>query len=516
MIFKCKVCGGDLNIDRNSKIATCEYCGTKQTLPKLENEKIINLYDRANYFRRSNEYDKAEALYEMILNEDGKDAEAYWSLLLCEYGVEYVEDPKTHEYIPTCNRTQKISILASENYKQAIKYGEDEQKELYQVEAEKINNIQKKILEISNKEEPFDIFICYKEKDENGQRTEDSVIAQELYYQLQKEGFKVFFAKITLEDKVGESYEPYIYSALNSAKIMLVIGTKKEYFDAVWVKNEWSRYLALVKNGENKTIIPCYKGMDAYDLPEEFTYLQAQDMGKLGFEQDLIRGIKKLAGEEKTEKKKKDKPVLMIGFIVVAIIAIILTITLINVNKSSTNNDSTENKGILREDISSMSGYTFNTTLGELKDKIQEYLKKNNIDVIEVGIKTDDMGETDGLFVGLNIGDNNKSSTDVIGIVAWSDGIGEDSYITSLYCQPAQYGSGEIELLTIPLNLYEQAKKILGSETSEWKQLVEDGTLKEKTYYSNGYLYGVENYTEVTDGTFYAGMTRCININRSL
>ncbi len=83
---------------------------------------------------------------------------------------------------------------------------------------------------------------------------------------------------------------------------MVVLGTKPEYFNAVWVKNEWSRYLALIKNGARKMLIPAYKDMDPYDLPEEFSHLQAQDMSKLGFMQDLIRGIKKIldANVEKT------------------------------------------------------------------------------------------------------------------------------------------------------------------------------------------------------------------------
>jgi hypothetical protein len=38
--------------------------------------------------------------------------------------------------------------------------------------------------------------------------------------------------------------------------------------------------------------------MDPYDLPEEFSHLQAQDMTKLGFMQDLIRGIKKIAQDD--------------------------------------------------------------------------------------------------------------------------------------------------------------------------------------------------------------------------
>jgi len=71
-----------------------------------------------------------------------------------------------------------------------------------------------------------------------------------------------------------------------------------EHFNAVWVKNEWSRYLALIKGGAKKVLIPAYKDMDPYDLPDEFSHLQAQDMSKLGFMQDLIRGIGKLAAKD--------------------------------------------------------------------------------------------------------------------------------------------------------------------------------------------------------------------------
>ena len=253
------------------------------------------MYDRANHFRRNNEFDKAMGIYEQILNEDNTDAEAYWSLVLCRYGIEYVEDPATHKRIPTVNRAQFTSIFDDDNYKSALQYADSYQRTIYEAEAKAINEIQKGILAISQKEEPFDVFICYKESDNNGRRTPDSVLAQDLYYQLKQEGFKVFFARITLEDKLGSAYEPYIFAALNSAKVMVVLGTKPEFFNAVWVKNEWSRYLALIKQGQKKMLIPAYKDMDPYDLPEEFSHLQAQDMSKLGFMQDLIRGIKKIA-----------------------------------------------------------------------------------------------------------------------------------------------------------------------------------------------------------------------------
>lgn len=295
-VFKCKMCGGTVEFEPGATVGVCDSCGTKQTLPRLDDDRRANLYDRANHFRRNNDFDKAAGLYEQILNEDSADAEAYWSLVLCRYGIEYVEDPATHRRVPTVNRAQFTSVFDDDNYKSAIRYADIAQRQLYEDEARTINEIQKGILSISQKEEPFDVFICYKETDANGRRTPDSVLANDLYHQLAQEGFKVFFARITLEDKLGTAYEPYIFAALNSAKVMVVLGTKPEYFNAVWVKNEWSRYLALVKNsGGRKVLIPAYKDMDPYDLPEEFSHLQAQDMSKLGFMQDLIRGIKKIA-----------------------------------------------------------------------------------------------------------------------------------------------------------------------------------------------------------------------------
>lgn len=295
-VFKCKMCGAPLEIHDNSTTASCDYCGSQQTLPRINDDKIRLWYDRANHFRRNNEFDKAMGLYEQILNENNQDAESYWSIILCKYGIEYVEDPISHKRIPTVNRAQYTSIFDDDNYQSALKYADISQKIIYEQEAATINEIQKGILDISQKEEPFDVFICYKETDENGQRTHDSVYANQLYHELTQEGFKVFFARITLEDKLGTAYEPYIFAALNSAKVMVVIGSKPEYFNAVWVRNEWSRYLTLIKSGAKKYLIPAYKDMDPYDLPKEFSHLQAQDMNQMSYMLDLVRNIKKLVG----------------------------------------------------------------------------------------------------------------------------------------------------------------------------------------------------------------------------
>ncbi len=297
-IYKCKMCSGELDVQEGVSVIECDYCGTKQTVPTVNDEALQGLYNRANTLRIKSEFDKAEQLYEKILQIDETQAEAHWGLILCKFGIEYVEDPKTFARVPTCHRTSFDSIIADCDYKSALQHADSIQRSLYEAEAKEIDRIQKEILALSQREEPYDVFICYKETDDAGQRTQDSVIANDIYYQLSTQGYKVFYAAISLEDKLGSSYEPCIFAALNSAKVMLVVGTKPEYFNAVWVKNEWSRFLKIMKNDRSKVLIPCYKNMDAYELPEDFAHLQAQDMSKIGFINDIVRGISKLISKD--------------------------------------------------------------------------------------------------------------------------------------------------------------------------------------------------------------------------
>ena len=305
-VYKCKMCGGTLEVTDNQSVAECDYCGTKQTLPTAQDETLQKLFNRANILRMKSEFDKAAELYEKLIQMKPDEAEAYWGLILCKYGIEYVEDPKTLSRIPTCHRASFSSVVADEDYKSALSYADILQKTIYESEAKEIDRLQKEIIDISRNESPYDIFICYKETDADGKRTQDGVIANEIYHQLTAEGYKVFYASITLEDKLGTEYEPYIFAALHSARVMLVVGTKPEYFNAVWVKNEWSRYLHLLKSDRSKLLIPCYRDMDPYELPEEFAHLQAQDMSKIGFINDIVRGIRKIIKKDEAQTAKKE------------------------------------------------------------------------------------------------------------------------------------------------------------------------------------------------------------------
>ena len=87
-IIKCKMCGGELNITPDSTICECEYCGSKQTIPNTDDEKRLRLYERAHKLRYEFDFDKAAGVYESIVAEYQDEAEAYWGLVLCKYGIE--------------------------------------------------------------------------------------------------------------------------------------------------------------------------------------------------------------------------------------------------------------------------------------------------------------------------------------------------------------------------------------------------------------------------------------------
>ena len=113
-VLKCKMCGGTLDIQEGMTVCECEYCGSKQTIPIVDNEKKLKLFDRANRLRINCDFDKAGSVYESIIEEFPEEAEGYWGNLLCKYGIEYVDDPATGDKVPTCHRSSFESFMDEE------------------------------------------------------------------------------------------------------------------------------------------------------------------------------------------------------------------------------------------------------------------------------------------------------------------------------------------------------------------------------------------------------------------
>ena len=314
--MKCPMCAGTLTFNEKDNCYICDFCDTPVAVSGIDDQKVAQLKERANKLFLSCDFDGATALYQSVVSEVTDDAESYWLLALCAYGIQYVDDPLTKKKIPTCHRTSYSSILNNEDYLNALDCADVITRSAYQEAAKRIDEIQRGILSIVSKESPYDVFICYKETTEDGMKTKESDIAKDLYYKLIAEGYRTFYAPITLQEKAGMEYEPFIFSALNSAKIMFVIGFSKEHYEAVWVKNEWSRFLTRKARNPRLLLVSCYNSfvMNAAELPEQLSKTQARDLANASTN-DLVNDVKKWIPKrvEATEKANVDVTNLMGG-----------------------------------------------------------------------------------------------------------------------------------------------------------------------------------------------------------
>ena len=87
----------------------------------------------------------------------------------------------------------------------------------------------------------YQVFISFKNSDENGY-TEDRQLADALYQYLTAKGIKTFYSNVSLLNFGEAAYKEVIDGVLDEVRIMLVIGSKKEYLTSKWCKYEWQTY----------------------------------------------------------------------------------------------------------------------------------------------------------------------------------------------------------------------------------------------------------------------------------
>lgn len=283
---KCKNCGGELIL--KGKSWQCPFCGSMYYDETVNS----NLLDRAYSFLRANDFENAERECDDVIAKDKKNYEALWVRAQARNRITFVDDIGGKK-VPTCNNIGGRKFSDDGDVKNAIICAPDEIKENYRALAKKIDDISAEWLAKASKEPECDIFICYKKTDENGNDTPDSNYLLNLYARL-SQSYRVFFSQVSLNDKMGEQYEPYIYNALKTAKVMIVYAEKAEYFNAPWVKNEWSRYIERIKSGEkaNDSLIVAHKGVDPYAIPKALLGgRQALDMSGATASIDLFNKI---------------------------------------------------------------------------------------------------------------------------------------------------------------------------------------------------------------------------------
>ena len=303
---QCFECGGTLRNDNGRLV--CENCNTYRS-PYISNEEAMLLTSAYQKLRLA-DFSDAEAEFDDIIRRHPKCADAYWGHLLAIYGIKYEKDYNGAK-IPTCYAASIESVFDSSDYAKALEYADAENRELFKRDAVYIERCRTDWVKKASKEKPYDIFISYKDSNRENEieRTQDSYDAQELYYHLKEEGYRVFFSRESLRGMSGNQYEPYIFNALSTAKVMIVYGTKPEYIKATWVKNEWTRYLKRLRAGEKKqgSLLVAYKGFSPKELPSALSSLQCLDISDTYFYTGLLNTIGQILEPTLSEPHDDDR-----------------------------------------------------------------------------------------------------------------------------------------------------------------------------------------------------------------
>ena len=296
----CNTCGASL-INRDGRWV-CPACGTYAP-EEITNEELTLLYN-ANMLLRTLDFDGAENAFTDLIERYPKNSAGYWGRLRARFGIKYERD-YNGKNLPTCY-AEVNSVLNDRDYLKAIQYADSATKDVYQKQAAEIEKIREIWLARASKEKPYDIFICFKDSDiENGEEhTVDSVRVKELYFHLRGLGYRVFFSPVSLNGISGEEYEPYIYNALNTATVMLVYGSRAEFFSSTWMKNEWTRFLKRIREkqkSEGSLLVIC-DGVNPSELPQGLRSLQAMDAKALSFAQTLEQRVAEIISRNQKPK----------------------------------------------------------------------------------------------------------------------------------------------------------------------------------------------------------------------
>ena len=296
----CNQCGGDYEYRGGRWV--CRACGSYKP-ESITNEEVTLLYTAHQKLRLA-EFAEAELEFDDFIRRYPENPCGYWGRLLARYGIQYERD-FDGRMIPTCYAASIGSVRSASDYKKALQYADAENRAYYESQAEYMERMRGEWQEKAKKEKPYDIFICYKDSDvANGiERTKDSYAAQELYTLLTDMGFRVFYSRVSLRDKVGEKYEPYIFHALSTAQVMIVYGSDPAYIQSTWMKNEWMRYAKQIREGKKKpeSLLVACEGFSPEELPGALASMQCFRAEDKTFYGDLQNRVSRLLGCEETE-----------------------------------------------------------------------------------------------------------------------------------------------------------------------------------------------------------------------
>ena len=281
----CKNCNAPLDMaEAKNGVVTCAFCGSVFTLPKKDaSDKVRKHLDAGETALDQCRFDDALASYTKAIEADGSEPEGYWGRALARNRVQYLRDTVNNRLQPICHEVSEESFTSDPDYKRALTLATPEQKAEYAKKAEEIDYIRRTFYAFGSEGLTYDCFICVKVTDENGNPTRDSLDATRIYMELQRAGYKPFFSEYEMGGRTGADYEALILYALYAAPCLIVVCTDEKYLETKWVRNEYTRYIAMLADEEKErdSVTIAYKGRVIEKLPGVRGKIQGVDLTNL-------------------------------------------------------------------------------------------------------------------------------------------------------------------------------------------------------------------------------------------
>ena len=156
-----------------------------------------------------------------------------------------------------------------------------------------------------------DVFISFKNSDENGRQTKDSEIANKLYDFLTDKGLRVFFSNVELEFTGKAQYTKVIDDALDTSRFLIAVGSNHNNLNSQWVRYEWESFLNDIRSGikpNAEVFVFLVNDMRIDDLPRALRQQQAFDAGDKDSWEKLYRFIKNAVGRSETQESNRSQP----------------------------------------------------------------------------------------------------------------------------------------------------------------------------------------------------------------
>lgn len=132
-VFKCRMCEANLEVNGNTSVIQCEYCGTYQSVITDEtgtirtvliesSGNIENLLKRGSLALEDMKWDDAAKFFDRVLDINAEEPRAYIGKLLAENHVLTLED--------FWQSKSWSSVKSMDNYKKAYRFADDSMKQM--------------------------------------------------------------------------------------------------------------------------------------------------------------------------------------------------------------------------------------------------------------------------------------------------------------------------------------------------------------------------------------------------